>query len=270
MKSLWLYECHSALTLAEMAGNIIPAIATTNAMTAGLCVLQAFKVLREDYNKARMVFLSKSEDRIVVSEPLRPPKPDCSVCGITQARIEVDLSRATLEDLVENVLRKELGYGAEFTVSSEAGILFDPELDDNLLKRLTELDIKQDSFLTIDDEDDDEPRVNLVLLISDKPLPKDSNPIVLTTKFTITRKPKAVADATLVTNGASTLTSGTTNGNGQKRKRAVESEEVEADVTRKRGKVAEEAGTARPATNAHSNAVIIEDHGNGSILIDDD
>jgi hypothetical protein len=38
-----------------MAGNIIPAIATTNAMTASLCVLQSFKVLQNDLAHAKMV-----------------------------------------------------------------------------------------------------------------------------------------------------------------------------------------------------------------------
>lgn len=45
----------SKFNIKQMAGNIIPAIATTNAMTAGLCVLQAFKVLKGEYHKVKMV-----------------------------------------------------------------------------------------------------------------------------------------------------------------------------------------------------------------------
>jgi len=43
---------------AAMAGNIIPAIATTNAVIAGLIVMEALKILGDNFNKCSTVSLA--------------------------------------------------------------------------------------------------------------------------------------------------------------------------------------------------------------------
>lgn len=48
-------ERKSRFDTKQMAGNIIPAIATTNAIVAGLCVLESFKVLKGEYEQAKEV-----------------------------------------------------------------------------------------------------------------------------------------------------------------------------------------------------------------------
>lgn len=48
-------ERKSRFDIKQMAGNIIPAIATTNAIVAGLCVLQSFKVLKGEFAQAKEV-----------------------------------------------------------------------------------------------------------------------------------------------------------------------------------------------------------------------
>jgi len=48
-------ETKSRFDIKQMAGNIIPAIATTNAIVAGLCVLQSYKVLRGEFTSTKEV-----------------------------------------------------------------------------------------------------------------------------------------------------------------------------------------------------------------------
>ncbi len=52
----------------------------------------------------------------------------------------MNLTRATLGDLIDGFLKLELGYGdKEISVSNEVGILYDPDETENLGKKLSEL-----------------------------------------------------------------------------------------------------------------------------------
>jgi ubiquitin-like 1-activating enzyme E1 B len=68
---------------------------------------------------------------------------------------------------VEGVLQLELGYGKEFSVLNNSEVIYDPDLEDNLAKKLSDLDLTKDSFVTVID-DEDEPRVNVELVLVER------------------------------------------------------------------------------------------------------
>ena len=139
--SVFGIERKSKFDIKQMAGNIIPAIATTNAIVAGLCVLESFKILKESWDQAKEVFLTPfAPARLLASDKSREPNPDCPICGVVQTRAYADLSRATLGDLIDDLLKLGLGYGEkDISVSNEVGILYDPDETDNLDKKLSDL-----------------------------------------------------------------------------------------------------------------------------------
>ncbi|EPS43290.1 hypothetical protein H072_2702 [Dactylellina haptotyla CBS 200.50] len=164
----------SKFDIKQMAGNIIPAIATTNAITAGLCVMQAFKVLKKQISDSKMVFLSMSADRGLTTEPLRPPNHSCQVCGVARADFECDVDKTRLGDLIKKVLQDIFQYSQSISLLHEK-LIYDEDYDDNVDSSLSQLGVKGGSFLTVIDESDDDKtrKINLLLQIRHRPQ-KDS------------------------------------------------------------------------------------------------
>jgi len=246
-----------------MAGNIIPAIATTNAMTAGLCVLQAFKIMRDELQKAKMVFLVRSTERVLSSEALRPPNPACFSCGVATGHLVVDLSRATVENLVKDLLQDQLGY-EEFSVVAGRGVIYDPDFEESLPMKLSEVGIRPLSFLEIIDEADEETRVNVLLNVFNQSIPETEKPVKLSEPLTIGTKPKKPIAP--VPNGVPLFLTHNLTHNG-KRKRGASETEVDDEIARKRGKVMEDS-KAKPVAD-RDEIIILDDPNDGTILIDD-
>ena len=111
-----------------IAGNIIPAIATTNAICAGLQVLQAFSIL-----KKQIELKKKNEDGAeltlgdccyyvncirnrtrnglyLIACALEEPNPNCFVCKNAIIPLSLNVEEWTLKDFLQRVIKGRLGF----------------------------------------------------------------------------------------------------------------------------------------------------------------
>jgi len=142
----------------EMAGNIIPAIATTNAIVSGLIVLQALQLLRKSYSSMKNVHLQFKPAVPLSTISMCPPNPKCGVCRDTYTMVLCDPARCTLADIVNGILGDgeddNGGTGKrEVSVYEDKRVLSDPDWDDNYERTLESLNVTRGKFLTIVDEE---------------------------------------------------------------------------------------------------------------------
>lgn len=150
----------SRFDIKSMAGNIIPAIATTNAIVGGLIVIEALKIFREDITKCRSTYLLRKPNayqKTFSTCKLTPPDPNCYVCSPKpQAVIKVNPDVFTLQSLQDRVLKERFSMIAPdveiddgkgtIIISSEEG-----ETEGNLPRTLSSFKIGNSTRLKCDD-----------------------------------------------------------------------------------------------------------------------
>lgn len=144
----------------SMAGNIIPAIATTNAIIAGLIVLQLLKVLIGKLEECKTIYLNKQPNqkrKLLVPCILDKPNPKCYVCSDKpEVSVSLNTKTMTVKNLEEKILKGQLhmvapdveiddGKGT-ILISSEEG-----ETEDNKEKFLSDFGIRNGTRLKCDD-----------------------------------------------------------------------------------------------------------------------
>ncbi|KAK0088189.1 hypothetical protein PV325_012856 [Microctonus aethiopoides] len=150
----------SRFDIKSMAGNIIPAIATTNAIIAGVVILHAFRILRDNLKACKSVYLRprpNHRNQLLVPEKyVNAPNPKCYVCATTPtATLAIDTTKITGGELNDMVLKERLNMIApdvmidglgKIIISSEEG-----ETEENNNKLLEELGVKNGTILKVDD-----------------------------------------------------------------------------------------------------------------------
>ena len=117
----------SIFQVKQIAGNIIPAVATTNAIAASLQVIEGLKILqgRKDY-KNSWILQSASSNKLILSGRMPQPKPNCYACSssISHISLSVNLTAFTMNDLVKLVLIQQLSM-KEPSISLNSSILYE-------------------------------------------------------------------------------------------------------------------------------------------------
>lgn len=187
--SIFNIEMKSKFDIKQIAGNIIPAIATTNAIISGFSSLGALsfyksQVENNDFGNilsdSSTVFVSIRPNKYITSASLVGPGDQCPSCSLSRGLLnlnEDELNTWTLKDLVDKLIHS-YGYNDDVSIIlGQSKLIYDFDFDDNLDKKLSEINgFRNGELLLVQDEDDI--LENMELYINTAPVDSSNLPII--------------------------------------------------------------------------------------------
>lgn len=94
----------SQFKVKEIAGNIVPAVSSTNGLVAALEVIEGMKILHQSYDILKAItFQSKGDKRKISSTTIQNDRnPNCVICSNTRLMVKLTVNADTykLEDFI--------------------------------------------------------------------------------------------------------------------------------------------------------------------------
>lgn len=150
-----------------MAGNIIPAIATTNAIAAGMIVVHAANILSNDTDSCCNAYINYGSigprSVFTIEKPCKP-NPNCTTCSCDRAILKINCDTFSIKKLISSLLplyfnelkakypQNELVFDEEDLMVLEGNrLIYDFEDENrNGSKPFSSLNITDSKFIKID------------------------------------------------------------------------------------------------------------------------
>lgn len=210
----WNYhiDMKSLYEIKGMAGNIVPAIATTNAIISGLLILEAYKVLSKQLDKCRAIYCLRNPSRfkrkncLIYPVALEKPNPDCYICSSNELIVRVNCKTTTLGFFISKILKDQLRM-IEPSITFNKSLIYEfgEELDEdeieeykeNEKKTLLEFEIGSTDRSTLAVEDFAQEIDWKVIVIHDETISPQEATITGKTQFEKSKNLESESKATL-------------------------------------------------------------------------